>query len=177
MGYVQLCANPVWRQGLRVAVGQYVTANTPSPGEIAIMAAQSGLELLGWLRFVESGTVLPKDWADRRKWPAHKKIRDLLGLATVSTKVPTQLASLVGLDPSWRDGPDVVAGVRNRLVHPRVVGGTVGWPRPVLTDVWLLASSYLEMALLHATGVVSPVRDRLDPRRWTGSTTKPPWVP
>lgn len=167
----------MWQQGLRVGIGQYITANRPNPVESAIIVAQSGLELLGWLQFVESGRVSSSDWNDPRLYPAHKKIRELIALASVNPAVPARFASLIGLDPSWRDGPAVVAGVRNRLVHPRSAGGRVGWPASILIDAWLLSSYYLELSLLHAMGVQSPIRDRLGSSPHVGATVKPPWVP
>jgi hypothetical protein len=138
--------------------------------ENAIIAAQSGLELLGWLQFVEARNVSAADWNDPRLYPAHKKIRELLGLASVNADIPARFASLMGLDPSWRDGPSVVAGVRNRLVHPKNVAGRVGWPTPVLVDTWLLSTHYLELSLLYALGVQSLIRDRLGRERVVGAT-------
>jgi len=176
-GYARLCADPVWEQGLRVAIGQYVTANKPNPLETAILVAQSGLELLGWLQFVESHQVLERDWRNRRKYPAERKIRNLLQLGNIDLSIPPQLASLQNLVRSWRDGPAVVAGVRNRLAHPRSASGKVGWPGQVLVDTWLLISRYLELALLHAMDVRSGIRDRLGSSQWTGVTANPPWVP
>jgi hypothetical protein len=145
--------------------------------ENAIIAAQSGLELLGWLQFVEAGTVNAGHWNNSRLYPAHKKIRELLGLANVNSAIPARFASLMGLDPSWRDGPSVVAGVRNRLVHPKNVAGRVGWPTPVLIDTWLLSTHYLELSLLYAMGVQSPIRDRLGREQSVGLTVKPSWAP
>jgi hypothetical protein len=176
-GYTTLWADPVWQQSLRVGIGQYITANKPNPVENAIIAAQSGLELLGWLQFVEARNVSAADWNDPRLYPAHKKIRELLGLASVNADIPVRFASLMGLDPSWRDGPSVVAGVRNRLVHPKNVAGRVGWPTPVLIDTWLLSTHYLELSLLYAMGVQSLIRDRLGRERGVGATLKPPWAP
>jgi hypothetical protein len=173
-GYMRLWANPIWQQGLRVIIGQYVTANKPNPIETAIVAAQSGLELMGWLHFVESRSMGAKVWRDMR---ADKKIRNVLRLGGVDLLIPTQLASLVNLERSWKDGPAVVAGVRNRLVHPRRADGRVGWSGQVLVDSWLLISRYLELALLQAMDVRSGIRDRLGSSQWAGATVNPPWVP
>lgn len=176
-GYFALSALPEWRAGLRVAIGQFISANRPSPVEIAVIAAQLGLELLGWLRLVETGRVKEADWNNHNRYPASRRIRELLALGKVDTSIPSSLSSLVGLDPNWRDGPAVVAGVRNRLVHPRHLGaGVVGWDGGVLADAWLLSSRYLELSLLHALGVRSEIRNRLAESQWTGSTALPPWV-
>jgi hypothetical protein len=174
-GYRNLWGQAHWQQGLRTAVGLYVTANRPDPMEVAIIAAQSGLELLGWLTFVETNRVAPNVWRDSTKYPAHKKIRDLLMEGAMDPKLPRRLKSLSRLDPSWTDGPQVIAGVRNRLVHPRRAAGSVAWPTEVLTDAWRLSSRYLELVLLHSLGVTSNIRDRLG-SPWIGATVKPPWV-
>ncbi len=172
-GYATLWPRPDWQQGLRVLVGLYVTANRSSGIETAIIAAQSGLELLGWLRFVETRRIGAKSW---RAMHADDKIRRLLGLGKVDLSIPSRTPALVGLDRSWRDGPSVVAGVRNRLVHPRRTGASVSWSPDVLAEAWLLSSRYLELALLHALGVASGVRDRLAASPYAGAIAIPPWA-
>lgn len=165
------------RTVLRTAVGQYVSANRPSPVEQAIIAAQSGLELLGWVRLVEGGQISASDWRNPVTTPAAKKIRMLLDLAGIDPGIPQSFTALHRLDPNWSSGPEVVAGVRNRLVHPRKVSGQVGWPYEVLIEAWLLVSRYLELCLLHLLGVTSGVRDRLSSDVWVGSIKAPPWAP
>ena len=175
VGYLNRWQDPVWQQALRVAIGLYVTANRTQSVEVSIIAAQSGLELLGWVHFVENGKIKPSDWRYRIK--AEDKIRRLLKLAKVKPRIPSNRTSLRNLDPNWKDGPAVIAGVRNRLVHPRHAAGTASWPGDVLVDAWLLSSRYLELLLLHALGVTSPIRDRLGASQWVGSVSKPPWAP
>jgi hypothetical protein len=155
-----------------------VSGNHPSPVETAIISAQSGLELLGWMQLVESGAVLESDWRDMRQYTAGRKIAELLGLAGIDPEIPVSMESLNTLDPNWQSGPEVIAGVRNRLVHPRRTGGGVGWTPQVLADVWLLTSAYLELTLLHAFGVNGEIRNRvLSSSPWVGSTIRPPWAP
>jgi hypothetical protein len=178
VGYAKLWSDAVWQQGLRVAIGQYTTANNPNPIETAIISAQSGLELLGWLQLVESRKVSEALWKDSRKYSAGRKMSELLALGAIDRVLPSGLSSLAGLDRDWTDGPQVIAGVRNRLVHPRRTKKGVGWSNDVLLDAWLLSSSYLELALLFALGVRSNIRNRvLSPSSWVGSTVRPPWVP
>ena len=162
---------------LKIAVGQYVSANWPNPVEQAIVAAQSGLELLGWVRFVEGGEVSAPDRRDLAKIPAPKKLQMLLDIGGIDPSIPPSLTALPGLDPNWSSGPGVVVGVRNRLVHPRKKSGQVSWTHDVLIEVWLLASRYLELCLLHLLGVTSGVRDRLNSDVWVGSIKAPPWAP
>jgi hypothetical protein len=46
----------------------------------------------------------------------------------------------------------------------------------VLSDVWLLASRYLELSILRRLGVKAAIRNRLNPNVWVGATEVPPWA-
>lgn len=174
-GYMSLWSQSEWQQGLPVAIGLYMSANKPNPIETAIIAAQTGLELLGWLCFVETRKIPASHWRGTT-YPAHRKIRQLLALANVDPGIPSRLTSLPALNRQWNDGPAVVSGVRNRLVHPRHANGRIGWPAKVLVETWLLATYYLELVLLQVLGVKGGIRNRLAENHWTGSTVKPPWA-
>jgi hypothetical protein len=173
VGFLADWDEPFTNSLMRTAVGQYVSANRPDPVEVAIVVAQSGLELLGWTRFVESGALTKDDW---KKLRAAEKITMLLEPTQVDREIPDAAASLRGLDANWQTGPEAVAGVRNRLVHPSRKADSSSWPGEVLADAWLLSSRYLELALLHRMGVESPIRDRLNPNVMTGSVAPPPWA-
>jgi hypothetical protein len=173
VGFLAEWAEPFTNSLMRTAVGQYVAANRPDPVEVAIVVAQSGLELLGWTAFVESGAVTKEAW---KKMRASEKIANLLESIKADLAIPDGVATLRGLDPNWRSGPEAVAGVRNRLVHPSRKADSSSWPGEVLADAWLLSSRYLELALLHRVGVESPIRSRLNPNVMTGSVTPPPWA-
>lgn len=175
-GYMSLWEDPFENAVLRTSVGQYVSANNPSPVETAITVAQSGLELLGWVEFVETNRVSKADWENSRSHPAAKRISLLLDECSADKSIPSALKNLQGLDGNWQSGPAVVAGVRNRLVHPRKSADRVSWPREVLCEAWLLMSRYLELCILHRLGVTSGIRDRLDSNVWVGSISPPPWV-
>ena len=173
VGFLAEWDEPFTNSMMRTAVGQYVSANHPDPVEVAIVVAQSGLELLGWTAFVESGAVTKKAW---NKMPAVNKIAKLLELINADIDIPEVVANLRGLDSNWRSGPAAVAGARNRLVHPSRKADNSSWPGEVLVDAWLLSSRYLELALLHRMGVQSPIRSRLSPNVMTGSVAPPPWM-
>jgi hypothetical protein len=166
--------DPFERSVLKTGIGQYVSANKPSPVELAIMVAQSGLELLGWVEFVETGKIAKEAW--KHSLTAANKMERLLQLGRIDTKIPNRLGSLVGLDSNWHSGPDVVAGVRNILVHPRKKDGALGWQGDVLTDAWMLATHYLERTLLRRLGVSKRIRSRLNPSPYVGAVEDPPWT-
>jgi hypothetical protein len=173
VGFLTDWDEPFTNSLMRTAVGQYVSANRPDPVEVAIVVAQSGLELLGWTRFVESGSMSKAAW--KRKLAA-ERIAMLLESIEAEIDIPDVVAKLRGVDATWQSGPQAVAGIRNRLVHPSRKGDSSFWPGEVLVDAWLLSSRYLELALLHRMGVRSPIRNRLNPNVMTGSVAPPPWV-
>jgi hypothetical protein len=57
-GFVAEWRDPFGQAVMNTAMGQYVSANSPNPVEVAIMVAQSGLELMGRAEFVETGAVI-----------------------------------------------------------------------------------------------------------------------
>lgn len=174
LGFIREWSEPFTNSAMRSAVGQYVSANTPDPVDVSIIVAQSGLELLGWTEFVEPGLVDKEVW--RRHMKAWEKITKLLETKAIQIGIPPETPNLVGLDPSWKTGPQAIAGVRNRLVHPSRKADSSSWPVEVLVDAWRLSVYYLELALLHRLGVTSPIRNRLNPNVWTGTVESPPWA-
>jgi hypothetical protein len=153
--YARLWKNPVWNQGLKVVIAFYLAANRPRPLETAIASAQSGLELLGWLRLVETGEV------DEDKWTSFgysgaEKIRRVLALARIDPAIPHEFRSLSRLDALWEDGPAVVAGVRNQLVHPRMRNGRLGPTLSTLMQTRMMSRGYLEDCILDVLKVKRP---------------------
>jgi hypothetical protein len=176
VGFIREWADDFGRIVFKLSVGQYMTSNSPNPVEVAITVAQSGLELLGWVEFVESGDIPEEEWSSPRQTPASRKIGLLLDKGQIPHDIPSHLSSLIGLDDNWHTGPDVVAGVRNRLVHPsRSENRELGWSHDILIDAWFLASRYLELSILRRLGVTAPIRDRLNTNVWVGATEQPPW--
>lgn len=118
------------------------------------------------------------DWLSPQNYHASRKLEELLDLGSIDTSIPSSLPRLTGLDANWTTGPAVLAGVRNRLVHPRRRQGRVGWSSEVLLDTWLIGSSYLELAILYTLDVQGPIRNRiLSPSPLVGATVPPPWTP
>ncbi len=155
--YDRLWQDPAWNQGLKVVIGFFLAANRPRPLETAIAAAQSGLELLGWLRLVESGDIDDEVWTS----PAYsgaRKVRGVLELAQIDPAIPHEYRSLARLDESWDDGPSVVAGVRNQLVHPRMRDGRIGPTMTTLRQTRKLSRQYLEDCILDLLKVKLPKR-------------------
>ena len=171
--FIELWAQPFTNSVLRIAVGQYVSANDPDPVEVAIIVAQSGLELLGWTEFVESGQIGKGTW---KRMEAQEKITRLLAVGNIDPAIPSTTPTLVGIDPNWKTGPQAVAGMRNRLVHPSNRDGSATWPGDALADAWTLSTYYLELMLLHRLGVTEQVHVRIDPSYSNGAKHAPPWA-
>lgn len=153
--YDRLWRDPAWNQGLKVVIGFFLAANRPRPLETAIAAAQSGLELLGWLRLVETGDIDDEVWTS----PAYtgaRKVRGVLELAKIDPTIPYEYRSLTRLDDSWDDGPSVVAGVRNQLVHPRMRDGRLSPTLTTLLQTRKLSRQYLQDCILDLLKVKRP---------------------
>ncbi len=158
--YFRLWSDPVWNQGLKNVIAFYVSANRPKPLELALTSAHAGLELLGWLRLVHSGSLKESDW--KNHYPAARKVRELLELDEIDPEIPPVYPGLRRLNPKWKDGPAVIAGIRNQLAHPRVQKENKNQKYRNLLHSWLLARSYLEQSLL---GLLGPSDSLLAKRR------------
>lgn len=153
--YDRLWKDPVWNQGLKMVIAFYLSANRPRPTETAIASAQSGLELLAWLRLVETGEVEEEQWTSLA-YSGARKVRGVLNLAQIDPAIPHAYRNLARLDPSWEDGPAVVAGVRNQLVHPRMRNGRIGPTLTTLLQTRMLSRGYLEDCILDVLKVKRP---------------------
>jgi hypothetical protein len=153
--YGRLWKDPLWNQALKVVIGFYLSANRPRPMQTAIASAQSGLELLGWLRLVETGEVEEEEWTSLA-YSGARKLRGVLSLAQIDPTIPHEYRNLARLDPSWEDGPAVVAGVRNQLVHPRMRNGRIGPTTTTLLQTRMLSTRYLEDCILDVLKVKRP---------------------
>lgn len=147
-GYYRLQQNPVWREPITHAIHWYVEANIGAGGiEGSIILTQTALELLSWMRLVETEKITSA--GKFRKLEAKDKIGCLIDLAQIPRHIPTELFSLRDaralLDIS--EGPEAFAKIRNKIVHPRKVGVTE-LPVDVRIDVLTLGLWYLELSIL-----------------------------
>lgn len=161
-----------WKGPLRVATQIYVEANGPITADTSLVLAQSVLELISWVRFVdELGTSRAEDFDGLR---ASERLRELLGWLEVEPGIPAQQAALVSesANQRWADGPHAIGAMRNALIHPRQRERLLRTPTTARIELQELALWYVELALLRlidfngayfnrlgekATGIVQPV--------------------
>jgi hypothetical protein len=167
-------ADELWRDVLRDAIGYYIEANDQGFVEKRLVMATAGLEMLAWTVIYET-----EDWirhGELQRPRLSLLLRLLLRWAAVPTEVPVSLTSLAAYAPDGGpeplDGPQAIASVRNRIVHPRR-GKSL--PPSVEIDAWLLASHYLELAVLRVCDYGGSYADRLDRARYEGNVGQVPW--
>jgi hypothetical protein len=162
-GFIARASGRAWGESYRRAVALYVAANRGVPIEIGITLAQSALELLAWSTFVRSGRVAPGDF---EAWPAARQIRELLARARIPTALPPSLVALSGLagTPITADGPERMAYVRNRIVHPPRNRRLRKLSSPELIDTWRLMLNYAELVLLELARYSGEIHSRIDDR-------------
>jgi len=160
-GFMARLNGPAWGETYRRAVALFVAANRGVPIEIGIILAQSALELLAWSTFVRSGRMTPAAFKD---WSAADQIRSLLDRAHISRSVPPSLVALASLSGASApgDGPERVAYVRNRIVHPPRNTSLRKLSSPELVDAWRLMLYYAELILLKLARYKGQIHSRID---------------
>lgn len=168
-GFMRRATGPAWGESYRLAVSFYVAANRGVPIEIGITQTQSALELLAWSTFARSGRVKPSDFEG---WPAAYRIRKLLTRGQIPLATPVKLTALSGLSglSTSADGPERVAYVRNRIVHPPRNRALRKLSSAELVDTWRLMLYYADRVLLRLARYSGDIRSRIDDRpepvRW-----------
>lgn len=171
--------NADWREPLSWLIGWYVRANMSRNAEVALMLAQSGLELLAWCLSVLKGSISQNAFKDLR---AAGQIEELLKLSSVGIAVPGEPMMndlvLISQDPSEQDpgnpgplsGPAVLTRIRNRVVHPPKGPGRPSQDARI--EAFQLGLWYLELALMNLFDYRDAFASRL--RSWLQE--KPPWI-
>ncbi len=164
---------------LRRAVAYWLAANTGRPIEVGFTLAVSGIDLVGWQRFVVESSMSNRSWD---ALPAAERIGRLVDGMSLPRAVPADLHEL-RIEGAKRlakgqasDGPSLLAWARNRFVHPRP-GAKSTLSVAALADAWLLALWYLELSILFRLDYRGAYKRRTDPSRWLGVTEQVPWAP
>ncbi len=142
--------------------------------EARIMLVGAALEYLSWVTFVVGGGRSARDHPSR----ASDKLRELLIRAGIETQVPAELEAFAGLPlPHDRpqDGPEAVAWVRNRLVHPKDAREPYRLEHLVL-QTWQLLMHYGELLVLHELGYTGRFKPRYPLGRWAHDSELVPWA-
>lgn len=175
-GFLARTSNPIWWQAISLALNWYFECNTPNGMiQTALILQQNALELLAWTLFVEDGPVSEEGF-DRM--PASDRIRLMLDRARIPLSIPGDLGDLARLANSkcWSDGPQVIAEIRNALVHPKKQKRLGDLPEHVLPDAWRLGVWYLELALLWLFNYAGEYQSRIEGPDLLAGTRRVPWA-
>jgi hypothetical protein len=171
--------DPFWRDILRRAVRECLTANVPKPLETAIAVSHGTLELLAW-----AVLVVDKQWLNPNdgKLAVAGRMRLLLRWAGIKTAIDPRLTALQALAKTENlpDGPKALAYVRNRIVHPpgKQPDGKPMWlSHDELTDSWRLGLEYAELVILRILDHSGHYGGRFHMEgRWPGEVSRVPWA-
>jgi hypothetical protein len=174
--YMALAQDPFWRLVLRRAIRMTIHSNRPNPLDATIPTAVAALELLGWAaESADYTTRLQPNVA------ADKRIRGLLSWAGIPVAVPPELRLL---DQRARarhqadaEGPAVIVGIRNRLMHPPKKPKSDDWPEAdVMMEAFRLTLELADLSILRLLDYQGSYghRRHLD-GRWLGDTDPVPW--
>ena len=157
------------KETIKRAIDWYANSNT-SPIHVGTILTLSALELL-------SAHVLQRERNGQR---TPEFIRDGLAQAGIPTDIPSSLPDLEALRKAqkhqpqqrrkWDNGPDTLANIRNDLVHPKQLIGSLPMERQI--DAWRLGQWYVEMLLFRLFGYGGSYVSRL-----TGNIEQVPWAP
>jgi len=152
------------------AINHLLAANGNEPLDVRVPIACSGLEMLGTAVLQRHGKKVPGQ--------AACKVRQLLVWAGVPVTIPAGFASLAarsGRHTTIADGPEVLFGIRNKLVHPPMK--MTEWPSSAeLKESWQLANWYLELVVLRELDYEGKYWSRLRLGRQAADLEPVPWA-
>jgi hypothetical protein len=176
-GFTKLSTNDAEEAVVDRAIEHLLAADGNEALDVRIPVACAGLEMLGWTVLQRQGWIEPD--AMRRMEAAPSK-RLLLRWAGVPTTIPDSFDALIARgDERHRGagGPEVIWGVRNRLVHAPKRLDSPEWPRQEeLREAWQLSSWYLELVVLRVLGYDGKYWSRLRLGRYGADVEPVPWA-
>jgi hypothetical protein len=145
--------------------------------DVRVPVACAGIEMLGWAILQRHG------WADKdvlEKMSAAAMARLLLRWAGVPATIPDGFDALAARRDSRHrggGGPEVLLGVRNKLVHPPNRLDNPEWPNSEeLAECWQLANWLLELVVLRVLRYEGQYWSRLRLGRYGADVEPVPWT-
>ena len=177
-GFWKLWQDQEWSDTLKVAIHWYIESNRRSGGmEGALVLAYTALEMLASVISVEQGKYLSAHGFERL--PSSDRTRVLMNQIGASLEIPSEATDLrkVCDEFNWHDGPEVIAQLRNCIVHP------IRKNREKLNRVsnlaryeaWQLALEYLTLVLLKQCEYNGRYLPRMA-KGWAGAERLVPWA-
>ena len=167
-------------EAMGVVVGRAIEHLLAADGnealDVRVPVSCAGIETLGW-------AILQRhSWVDRdvsEKMPAAAMTRLLLRWAGVPAAIPVGFAALAARRDSRHrggGGPEVLSGVRNKLVHPPNRLDSPEWPSSEeLAECWQLANWFRELVVLRALGYQGQYWSRLRLGTYGADLEQVPW--
>lgn len=184
-GFLKWFLNPTWNEPLRRAIEWFVDCNLTAGGGTfsslpgAIVIEQVALEMLSWVRLVESEPVYSREEFHSRRFPAAEKIRLLLSGLNIPPAIPDELPSLLrqARENNWRTGPQALTAIRNRIVHSSPenrerIRDLSTYP---IMETWKLGLWYMDLLLLSLFEYQGVYHNRLRRDRDVGDVEPVPW--
>jgi hypothetical protein len=168
-------------EAMAVVVGRAIEHLLAGDGnealDVRVPVACAGIEMLGWAILQRHG------WADKdvlEKMSAAAMARLLLRWAGVPATIPDGFDALAARRDSRHrggGGPEVLLGVRNKLVHPPNRLDNPEWPNSEeLAECWQLANWLLELVVLRVLRYEGQYWSRLRLGRYGADVEPVPWT-
>ena len=171
--FVERLSETLWQRTLVTAIRSYATANRlRADFTFGLATAFMALESLTWTILVRrEGWLDPDGYGELT---AADSLRLLLKWVSVPVEVPHFLATLDSVASSQNmDGPEVLAWIRNRIVHPDKKDQLDYGP---VRDAWKLSLWYLELLLLRLFDYEGPYKSRVDSPQQLDESRFIPWA-
>ena len=168
-------------EAMEVVVGRAINHLLAADGnemlDVRVPVACAGIEMLGWAILQRHG------WAEKdvlERMPAAAMTRLLLRWSGIPAAIPDGFDALAARrDRRHRGGggPEVLWGVRNRLVHPPNRLDNPEWPSSqAQAESWQLANWFLELVVLRVLGYEGQYWSRLRLGRYGADVEQVPWT-
>ncbi len=172
---------PMWHEPeptdpLRSATTSSILSHGSGFVEQRIITALSALDTLSWTADVIESGMLAKKWRGEGAALHLTRLLDWLHIDPAHTDSPGREAiSAWGRVHGCDDLPASVVAVRNAVTHPKP-GENVYAHDGVLTQAWLLAAFWLQLAVLRRIDYRGHAADTADTTRWAGNSDPVPWA-
>lgn len=148
-GLVDVAGDPALETIVNRAVDHLLTANGDEVLDVRIPVACSGLELLAWAVLMRRDELTSTQIASLSAGNITQRLLEHAGIPPYLPDAFEALRRRRDRLSEHKDGPGILFHVRNKLVHPPRRIDSPEWPTAdELFESWLLATWYLELAIL-----------------------------
>ncbi len=160
-GFFSLWKDPDKQSWIRLAVNLYALSNPVLHDDVALINAQTALELLSYVALVEeSSTKTPEEF--KKLKGACERFEELAKWCCIPLSIPASLSKLNGCFPS-ASGPEAITTIRNSIMHPTKANREKRQAHSiyVVYEAWQLSMHYIELAILKLMGYSGPYHNRI----------------